>query len=393
MSTDVLRVLVACPGLDHVSRGYETFAAEAYRALKGREGLHVTLLKGSGPRSNGERRGWCLRRDGRVARSVQSILHRPYADYEIEEITFTPALYRAARRADVVLLSDQLAARALDALRRRLGGNFAVVLSNGAPYPGPFPYADLVHQVSPAALELSIERGERPERMRLLPHAFETAGYSTPTGAAHLRSRLGLPAGRPLLISVAALNNWHKRHRYLVSEVAALGNDRPHLALIGNVEPETEDLRAFAHEQLGAGVTIATVPAGEVSTWLATSDLFVLASVTEAFGRAIGEALLAGLPCILHDTSVMRFAAQDHARYIDMEKPGALAAAIRATLAIPLSPAVRAKRSRQTAARLSWDALAGDYEDMLRDAARMRSSARGSVELHNSGARATTSTT
>ena len=47
-------VLIACPGLDHVGRGFETFARVCFEVLRPDERLDVRLAKGSGEPMDGE---------------------------------------------------------------------------------------------------------------------------------------------------------------------------------------------------------------------------------------------------------------------------------------------------------------------------------------------------
>src|SRR5213079_648367 len=47
-------VMLACPGLDHAHRGFETFARECFEALRDRDDLRIELVKGTGARRRGE---------------------------------------------------------------------------------------------------------------------------------------------------------------------------------------------------------------------------------------------------------------------------------------------------------------------------------------------------
>ena len=49
-----LRVLLVCPGLGHVNRGFETFTAECFDALQGDERINIYLCKGAGPSAERE---------------------------------------------------------------------------------------------------------------------------------------------------------------------------------------------------------------------------------------------------------------------------------------------------------------------------------------------------
>lgn len=48
-------VLLACPGLDHTHRGFETSAHECFEVLRHRTDLRIALVKGTSGRSPAER--------------------------------------------------------------------------------------------------------------------------------------------------------------------------------------------------------------------------------------------------------------------------------------------------------------------------------------------------
>src|SRR5207244_3262134 len=94
------------------------------------------------------------------------------------------------------------------------------------------------------------------------------------------RERLRLPADRTIVLSVAALNRYHKRLDYLIEEVASLPEPRPFLLMAGQEEEETPGLRSLARERLGEdGHGFRSVPASEVADLYRASDVFVLASL------------------------------------------------------------------------------------------------------------------
>src|SRR5689334_20370662 len=71
------RVLIACSGLGHVSRGYEVASRELARALRG--AVRMTLVRGGGPWLGGTgMRLPCLQRFGRRARLLGLSGERAY---------------------------------------------------------------------------------------------------------------------------------------------------------------------------------------------------------------------------------------------------------------------------------------------------------------------------
>jgi glycosyltransferase involved in cell wall biosynthesis len=184
-----------------------------------------------------------------------------------------------------------------------------------------------------------------------------------------LRARLGLPADRTIVISVAALNSWHKRLDYAITEIARLPEPRPYLLLVGQPEAETDALRELAAERLGDdGHGVRTVTRSEVDDLLRASDYFVLASLAEGLPRALVEAMAHGLPCLAHDYSVARFALGEHGLLADFTQPGALAGLLQAHDERVDDPAQARERQRFIHDSFSWDRLTPRYVDMLQGA-------------------------
>src|SRR5947209_5253180 len=160
-----LSVFIVCPGVQHVARGFETYALECFAALRGDPGLDVTLIGGSGPRGGGRSTAWALRKDSRPAVAAGRVLGRD--GYWVEQATFAvglvPALIR--RRPDVVLFSDWVLGFGLGRLRERLRLDYRLLMSNGAPGYPPFDRAiDHVQQLTPVVYEAALAAGEPPSR-------------------------------------------------------------------------------------------------------------------------------------------------------------------------------------------------------------------------------------
>jgi glycosyltransferase involved in cell wall biosynthesis len=181
-----------------------------------------------------------------------------------------------------------------------------------------------------------------------------------------LRRRLGLPRDAELLLSVAALNRWHKRLDYLIDEVASLER-RPHLVLLGERDEEAPVVLAQARRLLGeGGFTHRTVPRAEVGAYYRAADMFVLASRHEAMGRVLVEALAHGLPVLAHDAEWSRSVVGEHGFLADLERPGALAALIEHVRSDDGGRPARLARHRDAFERFSWERLTPRYVEMVR---------------------------
>ena len=100
------RVLLACSGLEHAHRGFESFARECFDTLRDDPRLDLQLVKGSGPTGDRERSVPSLKRDARFARALGRAWRRnPLC---VEQLAFAfslqPEILR--RRPDVVYLSE-----------------------------------------------------------------------------------------------------------------------------------------------------------------------------------------------------------------------------------------------------------------------------------------------
>lgn len=364
-----VRVLLLCSGLDHAKRGFESFARECLAALKDEPAIDIELLKASGPPGERERAVPALTRESPLLRALGRASHREPFRFEQAAFALSALPVIARRRPDVVYFSEWHTGLVLGLLGRAVP---PMVLCNGTMAVEHFGHLARVQELTPAALQEVLARGGDPARHVLLPLGFAMPERYEPPGAEErdaLRARLDLPAGRPVVISSAALNRSHKRLDYLIEEVARLPGPRPFVLLIGEPDAETPAIRALAAERLGPdGHSIRTVPHGEVGPLLRASDAFVLASLGEGLPRALIEALAEGLPCLVHDYEVTRFALGEQGRYGDFSRPGGLAGLLGDLTAEPDAAAAR-ERHASAYARFSWDRLRPRYVELLRGAA------------------------
>jgi len=97
--------------------------------------------------------------------------------------------------------------------------------------------------------------------------------------------------------------------------------------------------------------------------------VFTLASLREGFGRVYLEALMHGLPCVVHDAATTRYVLGAEGTYAHLERPGALAREVAQLLQNPRDPAAAARRRDFVRRRFSWEALRGSYATLFRRAA------------------------
>jgi len=319
-----MRLVIACCGLEHTRRGYESFSRELFDALCGR--MDVTLCKGSGKRRPGEVVVPCLRRD-----FLARFMSPPRAFYW-EQITFAVALipYLLLHRVDLVHFSEGNMGNALARLVRWAGLRTRLLQSNGGPlHPRSFRPEVFIHQVMHDGLEQAIEWGISPARMHLEPYGINPGKFRLALQKQEAREKFGLPKDKFLILSLAALNCSHKRLDYLIGEVAALEDQNVFLCMAGEPDAETEALRELAGQLMPGRHAFMTVPRARIPELLTTADLFAHTAVHEGFGMVLLEACAAGVPVACHNSPRFQWIMGDAALYTDMSSSGALTGNLR----------------------------------------------------------------
>lgn len=336
--------------------------------MHGYPGLDGQLYKGGGPDGPDEHRLWCLPKFHWPARAIGRLIHRD--SYVVEQLSFLPALVRRIRRErpDIIFYSDVNLAMRLERFRESIGVPYALLFSNGGPQEGPFQGCDHVQQVTPFYFDRAVTAGEPPAKMSMVPYGLRVpAGDpdTDPAARAAIRRRLALPEDRPILLSVGAINAYHKRMDYTIREVASLPSPRPYMLLLGEIDQHSPPIQRLAAATLGDGYAIRSVPYEQVGDYYRAADAFTLASLKEGFGRVYLEALMHGLPVVAHDHPIMRYVVGEEGTFADLSQPGALAAKIREVLSQPPNAAAMARRRQSVRNRFSWDVLRSQYFAMF----------------------------
>jgi glycosyltransferase involved in cell wall biosynthesis len=379
------RVLLVCSGLEHARRGYESFARECFDALVDEPAVGLELVKGSGRAGPREHVARTVRRDHAAARVLGRVLRlRPF---RLEALAFAVSLQPLlARQApELVYVSEWDTAWALAKLRAITRQLFKLLLCNGGFAASGFGHLDHVQQLTPAARDYVVARGADPAKHTVLPLGFNIQRELMLPAAderAALRRALQVPEDRSIVLSTAALNSSHKRLDYLIEELATLPAPRPYLLLAGEPDAETPQIRALARARLGEGnFEIRTVPAERVVDLYRASDVLAHASLSEAQGRVLIEAASHGLPCVAHETPVVRFALGDSGLLGDFTRPGTMAKLLREQLAVGAEATHERARAgyAHVYERFSWDRLRSHYTELLTRAARANSTVSAST--------------
>ena len=373
MARAPLRVLFCCTGVGILNRGIESFFREAFDHLHAVPGLRARLVKGRGPTSELEQVVRCIPRTSWLAAAIGKTARRNA--YVVEQWSSLLPVVRQIRefQPDVVFYSDANLGFLLYWFRRWIGVPFRLLFSNGGPCGPPFGRLDFVHQVNPVCLEQALRAGEPAQKHIMVPYGLRVR--PPPDGIDEvrrraLRERLGLPTDRPVVLSVGWISRAHKRMHYVVEEVAQLPAPRPFLMLLGAIDRSSDEIIRLAHERLGPGGFAArSVPYHDVAEYYAAADCFVLASLSEGFGRVFLEALAHGLPVIAHEHPVMRYVLGEHGIMADLRVEGALAGHLREVLARPTNLHAMRRRWESVRRRFDWSVLAPAYQRMFEHAA------------------------
>jgi 1,2-diacylglycerol 3-alpha-glucosyltransferase len=341
------RVLVACSGVGHVLRGYETASAELVHAL--RDTIRMTLVRGGGPWLGGTgARLPCLQRYGRGAGALGLSGARAYL---VEQRTFAPGVYALARLGgfDVVHLHDPGLMNVVWHARRRFGGRFAIVFTNGGPLsPEHLGRPDLIQSVTPVDAARLYEAGFPPWRVAMVPHGSRRVSAA---------SRAFVGDSPKVLLGVGTLNDSHKGFATAIRAAAVIPDAT--LRLLGQRDEETAGVEALGGALLGARFSTATLPADEVPAALAEADALVLPTHNEGFCLAVLEAMAAGLPCVVSDIPVLRWLVGEAGVLVPPDRPELWAAAIQGLTAERRR--ALSERGRRRAGEFFWERLIGDH--------------------------------
>ena len=366
-----LKVYLFCTGVGIISRGIETFARECFDGLKDTEELDITLFKGAGEEKSNEKVLWNISRESNLANFLGKTIKRN--GYVVEQLSsFFPFVQEIRKgRPDLIFYSDSNLGFQLYRWRRQIGVPYKLLFSNGGPCSPPFDRHDFVHQVAPLYRELALEAGESPKKHILVPYGINVPNdelISDRPVIESLRKKLGLPIDRKIVISVGAIDpNSHKRMDYLVQEIAVMVEPRPYLVMLGHMPPESKVIIAQADRLLGQeNYTARSVKYEEVKQYYQVADIFTLASLSEGFGRVFLEALIYGLPCVVHDHPVMHYVLKSYGIFADLSLSGGLSIKLTEVLAnLSQIKEEKGDRRKYVEDTFSWRALNSEYLNMF----------------------------
>jgi glycosyltransferase involved in cell wall biosynthesis len=365
---DAVRIAMPCTGLGRQRRGFEAFTREVHAALRGAPGIELAVFGSGGDLRADEHAVWNLPRTSPIAGAASRLTG--WAPYFIEQATFFGGFlpYLVSWRPHLVYFADLNFGNACWHWRRTTGQRFQLLYYNGGPTTRPFTRCDFVQQVTPGHFASAVARGESPGRMFVLPHGFDILQEMPVRDEARVaatRRVFGVPDRQAMLLSVGMLGSTLKRMDVLVDAVAAMGDQRPFLVLLGQETAETPALRARSLS-LGGAVWMGSWPRERMNEAYMAADAFALLSLDEGFGLAYVEALAAGLPCVAQDNANTRFILGDRAHLGDTTTTSSTVTLLRKALTAPTTVEQRRERHCSARDRFGWTVLAPQYAEMLR---------------------------
>jgi len=203
---------------------------------------------------------------------------------------------------------------------------------------------DRILAVSESLRELALRLGAPAGRIRVIPNGVDTATFA-PGSRHEARAALGLPAARPILISVGILSP-RKGHQRVLAALPEVLRHYPDLLYVvvggpsgeGDTGPllrrTIEELRLADHVRL-----VGSRPPGEIARWLAAGDVFCLATSNEGRPNAVMEALACGVPVVTTRVG-------GNAEIIEEGRNGLL---------VPLDDSAALSRALVTALKTDWN--------------------------------------
>lgn len=323
-----MKIALLCSGLGHISRGHEVFARGLFDLLE--DALDITLFKGGGTSAPREMVIEHIPRNSLLLDQIHVPASPKWleASHEQERLriegeTFAYAALKPLLEGgfDIIHCLEQEVCNVIYANRHLFRNTPKILFSNGGAIPAvELPHCDFVQEHSPHNLSQSA-RG----KAFMIPHGVDVERFK-PGLKSDFRARHDIPPEALVIISVGTICYWHKRMDYVIREVAAL--DNAWLLIAGQENRDSVEIKLLGRELMGERVIFTTLGHDELPQAYAAADVFTLGSLFETFGIVYIEAMASGLPVICTNHVNQRSIVQEGI-FIDMSKPGALAAALR----------------------------------------------------------------
>jgi len=358
-----IKIALACPGVGLVQRGFERMFHDIFHLLK--DDLDITLYKGGGANTENEKRLRFINRNSRLLRIFP--IHRLAGrrTIHVENLTFALSLLFAIRGQsyDLIHCTDPPLARVLYKLRRLFRLKFRLLYSEAcAMPPSDYPAADHMQQISQATYNEAVECGIPEDYMTMLPLGIYPESFTVTASKSELRKKYGIADDTFVVLSVAAINRYHKSIDYLIDEFSSVKGNAL-LWIDGSLDLGDPDLIQYAKEKLGDRCKVTHLPTKDVGELFAVADIMAHTALFEAFGLAPIEGAAAGITVLTHNAAHFKWLMNNEDCAIDMSVVGMLSKRIEDLMANPDQISSLSNRD-QILARYSWQELKSAYTDM-----------------------------
>jgi glycosyltransferase involved in cell wall biosynthesis len=213
-------------------------------------------------------------------------------------------------------------------------------------------------------------RGSRfADSAHIVPYGVDLVRFRPGLERTEARDRLGLPPGAFVILAVQRLEAL-KRVDLLVRALAEVLREVPGAKLlVAGTGSQERRLRELADE-LGIGPAViftGYVAEGELPALFGLADVFASHSESETFGVTFAEAMAAGLPIVVADTSCVRDVLT--AATATIVPAGDVREFANAVVELARRPDLRAQRGASGRARaereFDWQTIADAYEQLI----------------------------
>jgi glycosyltransferase involved in cell wall biosynthesis len=226
-----------------------------------------------------------------------------------------------------------------------------------------FATADFYLSVSPGLTAHYLAAGLPADRIRQAPNGVDAERFrpASPDERVALRTALGLPVARPLILFVGLMSP-DKQPHLLFEAWLRLQTDRAlasTLVLVGATSPRqfeadaglAADIRRRADEAGVGDRVIFVAPTNQVHDYFRAADVYAMPSIREGLPIALLEAMACGLPCVasrLPGATDVMIEDGINGRLVPPRDAAGLASALSETIAHPAEASRMGAAARRT---------------------------------------------
>jgi 1,2-diacylglycerol 3-alpha-glucosyltransferase len=316
------QVALACSGISHVRRGFETFVADL--ALAFENSPDVCLFQGSG-RSQFPKVMTLptLRRNSRALRWFGPKLEDKR--YRYEQLSFVISGWMLGHwpGCDLIYYCDPDIGDALYGLRRTFGYKYRLLYGNCSPTSPGYreKRVDHIQQFSAVLFDEALAANVPPSKMTLLPMGINVKEFATTLDKRTLRLKYEIPEDKFVVLCVSSLDDRFKRLQWLIETIADMRDSNLYVLLVGQNEktPYACKTLSLADSCLSGRYQHLTLPHSRIAEIYNAADVFVHPALREGFGKVYLEATAARLPVLCHDSTHTQWLIAHEFSRVDME--------------------------------------------------------------------------